>query len=52
MRTVQLTLEALRMALARVKERALERRHREGYLREPVLPGEFDKWESEQAWGT
>ncbi len=29
----------------------MERKHREGYLQHPVEPGEFDDWESEQAWG-
>jgi type III restriction enzyme len=29
----------------------LEQRHREGYARTPVAPGEFDVWEPEQAWG-
>jgi type III restriction enzyme len=29
----------------------LEARHRRGYLRVPVQPGEFDVWESEQSWG-
>ena len=28
-----------------------EARHREGYARLPVQPGEFDVWEAEQSWG-
>ncbi len=28
-----------------------ERRHAEGYRNHPITPGEFDVWESEQAWG-
>jgi hypothetical protein len=28
----------------------LERRHREGYGRRPVQPGEFSDWEDEQVW--
>ncbi len=31
--------------------RDLEDRHRDGYVRAPVEPGEFDVWESEQSWG-
>jgi metal-responsive CopG/Arc/MetJ family transcriptional regulator len=42
--------KALRDALARVRERALEEKHRAGYARKPVGEGEFDVWESEQAW--
>ncbi len=35
------TREALRLALAKYREQELERRHREGYQRQPVEPGEF-----------
>lgn len=45
------TRDALRRSLARLKREELERRHREGYARRPVAPGEFDVWEDEQAWG-
>ncbi|MCY3022416.1 MAG: ribbon-helix-helix domain-containing protein [Planctomycetota bacterium] len=45
------TRQALRAALAQLKERALERKHREGYRRKPVAPAEFQVWETEQAWG-
>ena len=45
------TRTALEEALARRKEKQLEARHREGYLRHPVEPGEFSDWEAEQAWG-
>ena len=45
------TRDALRRSLARLEREALERRHREGYARHPVEPGEFDAWEDEQAWG-
>ena len=41
--------EALRAALRRLQERALEQKHREGYRRRPVRRGEFS-WEAEQAW--
>jgi metal-responsive CopG/Arc/MetJ family transcriptional regulator len=43
--------EALRRNLARLQREELERRHREGYARHPVEPGEFDAWEDEQDWG-
>jgi metal-responsive CopG/Arc/MetJ family transcriptional regulator len=42
---------ALQLALRRHVVAELERRHAEGYTRQPVTPGEFDTWESEQAWG-
>ncbi len=42
--------EALRAALTRIQIKALERRHREGYLRKPVRRGEFSVWEAEQVW--
>lgn len=44
------TREALRTALAAIKEKALEARHRAGYARNPVEPDEFDGWEHEQVW--
>ena len=42
--------EALRAALRRLEERALEQKHHEGYRRRPVRRGEFSDWEAEQAW--
>lgn len=45
------TREALRQALARIREQEQERRQREGYERHPVEPGEFSDWEDEQVWG-
>jgi len=45
------TRDALRTALVSLRERELERKHREGYQRHPVRPGEFSIWEDEQAWG-
>lgn len=42
--------EALRDALARVRVKAQEAKHREGYARKPVRRGEFSLWESEQVW--
>lgn len=41
---------ALREALARLQEQQLEQKHRKGYERRPVKPGEFDSGESEQVW--
>ena len=45
------TREALRSALENIREREMEGKHREGYLRKPVTEGEFDDWENEQVWG-
>ena len=45
------TRDALREALERLRERDLERRHRAGYEKKPVQPGEFSDWEDEQVWG-
>ena len=42
--------EALREALARVRARALEEKHRAGYSRKPARRGEFSVWEAEQVW--
>ncbi len=44
------TRAALKEALERVRARALEQRHREGYRRRPVRRREFSIWEAEQAW--
>lgn len=44
------TRDALRAALVELKERELERRHRAGYERHPVQPGELDGWDDEQVW--
>jgi metal-responsive CopG/Arc/MetJ family transcriptional regulator len=45
------TRQALRDALERYHVERLERKHRQGYEKYPVKPGEFSVWESEQAWG-
>ena len=42
--------DALRQALADLRELELEKRHREGYRRRPVQPGEISDWEDEQVW--
>ena len=44
------TRRALTDALERMRVEALEERHRRGYERHPVRPGEFSGWEQEQAW--
>ena len=44
------TRDALRVALREVRAREMENRQREGYAKAPVRKGEFDVWESEQAW--
>ncbi|MBI3261840.1 MAG: ribbon-helix-helix protein, CopG family [Acidobacteria bacterium] len=44
------TRRALREALDRLRVQELERRHREGYRRKRARRGEFDAWDSEQAW--
>jgi metal-responsive CopG/Arc/MetJ family transcriptional regulator len=43
--------DALRYFLERHRIRELEKKHAEGYAQHPVEPGEFDIWETEQAWG-
>ena len=44
------TRDALRTALAHLRRQELEARHRAGYERNPVEPGEFDAWSNEQVW--
>jgi metal-responsive CopG/Arc/MetJ family transcriptional regulator len=44
------TREALRAALRERPERELEARHRAGYAKYPVQPGELDSWLDEQSW--
>ncbi|HVR09734.1 MAG TPA: ribbon-helix-helix protein, CopG family [Thermoanaerobaculia bacterium] len=44
------TRDALRAALAGARDHELEERHRLGYQRHPVKPGEFADWEDEQVW--
>lgn len=43
--------QAFREALNLLREKDLEARHRAGYEKKPVEPGEFGNWEPEQAWG-
>lgn len=44
-------LVALRDAMRQVNVNMLEKRHKKGYERYPVVKTEFDVWESEQEWG-
>jgi metal-responsive CopG/Arc/MetJ family transcriptional regulator len=44
--------QALRAALSRLRIAEQEKRHRQGYERQPVEAGEFDHWEGEQEWGS
>jgi hypothetical protein len=41
------TRDALRQALENYRNKLLEERHRKGYQRSPVTPGEFIVWEDE-----
>jgi len=43
--------DALEAEIRRQRVLADEIRHAEGYARQPVAPGEFDAWLSEQDWG-
>ena len=45
------TRRALKTAIGGLKEKEMEQKHRDGYSRNPVKPGEFSEWESEQVWG-
>jgi len=45
-----LVREALRAHLARLAIERAEQRHRTGYAKHPVVPGEFDAWHRWAAW--
>jgi len=45
------TRKALQEALERYNLEQLERKHRLGYEKKPVVNDEFSVWETEQAWG-
>ena len=45
------TRKALREAIARYNIEQMERMHKNGYDRNPVLDDEFSAWEPEQVWG-
>ena len=42
--------DALQLALQRHAILKLESQQQEGYKKHPVIPDEFDSWESEQVW--
>jgi len=44
------TRDALRDALARRRELAMERRHRAGYKKKPAGKKEFSIWHDQQVW--
>ena len=46
------TREALRQAIKQIELEEKERKHREGYARQPVVSEEFSDWEDEQVWPT
>ena len=46
----QFIRKALEDALRHFTIEVLEQKQAEGYLNKPILPGEFDAWEAEQAW--
>jgi len=45
------TRRALKIAISELREKEMEQRQRDGYSQNPVKPGEFSDWESEQVWG-
>jgi len=42
---------ALQVAIRQYVIAKLDQQHAEGYIKHPAAEGEFDVWESEQAWG-
>lgn len=42
--------DALKAALRQHEIKLLEKQHEEGYKKYPVMPGEFDGWESDRVW--
>jgi len=45
------TRDALREAVNRFYNDLRERKHRQGYIAQPVNKNEFSVWEKEQDWG-
>jgi metal-responsive CopG/Arc/MetJ family transcriptional regulator len=43
--------QVLEAEIRRQRVREDEARHANGYVREPITPGEFDIWVNEQDWG-
>jgi metal-responsive CopG/Arc/MetJ family transcriptional regulator len=46
----EFTREALRRHLEYQRTKELEKKHIEGYKKNPVTPKEFSSWEAEQVW--
>lgn len=46
----EFTRMALQDAIHKIKERELEKKHKEGYKKYPVTKNEFGVWENEQSW--
>ena len=46
------TRQALRQEIKRIELAEKERKHREGYARQPATADEFSDWEDEQVWPT
>ena len=46
------TRRALQAAIDELREKEMERKQRDGYARNVVMPGEFSDWESDQVWDT
>jgi Arc/MetJ-type ribon-helix-helix transcriptional regulator len=42
--------DAFRAAIGEIIEKKMETRHKQGYIKEPVRTGEFNRWEKEQVW--
>jgi metal-responsive CopG/Arc/MetJ family transcriptional regulator len=43
--------KALRIAVKQVNAGLLEKKHKKGYVQNPVDKAEFSVWETEQEWG-
>ncbi|NOY58191.1 MAG: ribbon-helix-helix protein, CopG family [Calditrichaeota bacterium] len=43
--------ESLKKQMERLRIQEMEEKHLQGYMKNPVKPGEFDVWEDEQDWG-
>ena len=46
----EFTRAALKKFLDHLHKKELEEKHRQGYLKRPVKPKEFDVWANEQIW--
>ena len=46
----EFTREALRRHIEYHREKELEKKHIEGYKKNPAVPEEFSSWEAEQVW--